>query len=113
LTLKLTYYDDITPKDYEPEYFTKESELSRLKFDKEGVLRIKIGQILTTDHTLQLRFAHIDDSIFEETDNKMTKHESLSDSKMKSEFENLSFSEIKKESDQDDSTLCSNLEEFM
>jgi hypothetical protein len=58
LTLKLTYYDDVTPKDYEPQYFTA-AKSNVLQFDK-NVLRVKIGKIETPAHSLNLKFSGVD-----------------------------------------------------
>ena len=58
LTIKLTYYEDITPDDYEPQYF-KSAKSNILQFDKT-VLRVKIGKIETPSHTLNLKFSGVD-----------------------------------------------------
>ena len=66
LNMKLTYVDD-TPVEYEPEYFTAQTEQTTYKFPaNEKVLRIKIGQVSSSNHSMQLRFSHIDDTVFEE-----------------------------------------------
>ena len=66
LTLKLTYYEDVTPPDYEPEFFSKLTDFEKFKFNGD-VLRIKIGKLTTQDHSLQVRFAHVEECIFEDT----------------------------------------------
>lgn len=58
LTLKLTYYDNTTPADYEPHFFTA-AQSNILQFDK-SVLKVKIGKIETPSHTLNLKFAGVD-----------------------------------------------------
>lgn len=66
LTLKLTYYEDETPSNYEPEFFSKLPNTDLFKFNGD-VLRIKIGKLTTQDHSLQVRFAHVEECIFEDT----------------------------------------------
>ncbi|KAM3604480.1 uncharacterized protein V6R79_011658 [Siganus canaliculatus] len=53
LTMKLYYYDDVTPADYEPPGF-KEGECDSLWF--EGVaVHFKVGEVQTAAHTLRVR----------------------------------------------------------
>jgi hypothetical protein len=67
LTMKLTYFDDVTPPDYEPEYFAAQSEENHFRFPtNKKILRIKVGQLNTSSHSMQLRFAHVDDTILED-----------------------------------------------
>ncbi|CAJ1071756.1 zebrafish testis-expressed 38 isoform X1 [Xyrichtys novacula] len=53
LTMKLYYYDDVTPADYQPPGF-KEGECDSLWF--EGVaMHFKVGEVQTSYHTLRVR----------------------------------------------------------
>uniref|UniRef100_A0A3Q3F272 Zebrafish testis-expressed 38 n=1 Tax=Labrus bergylta TaxID=56723 RepID=A0A3Q3F272_9LABR len=53
LTMKLYYYDDITPADYQPPGF-KEGECDSLWF--EGMaMHFKVGEVQTAFHTLRVR----------------------------------------------------------
>ncbi|XP_074544839.1 zebrafish testis-expressed 38 [Halichoeres trimaculatus] len=55
LTMKLYYYDDVTPADYEPPGF-KEGECDSLWF--EGVaMHFKVGEVQTPYHTLGVRIS--------------------------------------------------------
>ncbi|XP_054621472.1 zebrafish testis-expressed 38 isoform X2 [Dunckerocampus dactyliophorus] len=53
LTMKLYYYDDITPADYEPPGF-KEGECDSLWFQGTAV-HFTVGEVQTTFHTFQVR----------------------------------------------------------
>jgi len=58
LTLKIQYYDDTTPWDYEPKYFTS-APPDILKFSSKPS-KLKIGKLNTPYHKLQLKFAGVD-----------------------------------------------------
>ncbi|KAM7401091.1 hypothetical protein PAMA_005332 [Pampus argenteus] len=53
LTMKLYYYDDVTPADYEPPGF-KEGECDSLWFEGMAV-HFKVGEVQTAFHTLRVR----------------------------------------------------------
>nr|XP_061787304.1 HORMA domain-containing protein 1-like isoform X3 [Nerophis lumbriciformis] len=53
MTMKLYYYDDITPADYEPPGF-KEGECDSLWFEGTAV-HFTLGEVQTTFHTFQVR----------------------------------------------------------
>ncbi|XP_063742895.1 zebrafish testis-expressed 38 isoform X2 [Eleginops maclovinus] len=55
LTMKLYYYDDITPADYQPPGF-KEGECDSLCFEGMAV-HFKVGEVQTAYHTLIVRVA--------------------------------------------------------
>ncbi|XP_053350985.1 HORMA domain-containing protein 1 [Clarias gariepinus] len=52
LNMKLSYYDNVTPHDYQPPGF-KEGENSMLVFQKEPV-NLTMGEVVTPFHTLKL-----------------------------------------------------------
>ncbi|MCJ8728641.1 hypothetical protein PDJAM_G00006790 [Pangasius djambal] len=52
LNMKLSYYDDVTPHDYQPPGF-KEGENSMLVFQKEPV-NLTMGEVVTPFHTLKV-----------------------------------------------------------
>ncbi|XP_055007776.1 HORMA domain-containing protein 1-like isoform X3 [Boleophthalmus pectinirostris] len=53
LTMKLYYYDDMTPEDYEPPGF-KEGECDSLWFEGTAI-HFKVGNVQTPFHTLRVR----------------------------------------------------------
>ncbi|TDH06026.1 hypothetical protein EPR50_G00128870 [Perca flavescens] len=53
LTMKLYYYDDVTPADYQPPGF-KEGECDNLWFEGMAV-HFKVGEVQTAFHTLRVR----------------------------------------------------------
>jgi len=53
MTMKLTYYDDVTPEDYEPPGFTA-ADNENFNFDEEP-MNIKVGDVQTPFHTVKLR----------------------------------------------------------
>nr|XP_046265642.1 zebrafish testis-expressed 38 isoform X2 [Scatophagus argus] len=53
LTMKLYYYDDVTPADYQPPGF-KEGECDSLWFEGMAV-HFKVGEVKTAFHTLRVR----------------------------------------------------------
>ena len=61
LTLKLTYYEDRTPIDYEPMFFSpaSDNDLANFTMDR-GALKIRIGKMGTSDHRLSLSYAGFD-----------------------------------------------------
>ncbi|XP_062847789.1 HORMA domain-containing protein 1 isoform X2 [Trichomycterus rosablanca] len=52
INMKLSYYDDVTPHDYQPPGF-KEGENSTLVFEKEPV-NLTMGEVVTPFHTLRV-----------------------------------------------------------
>uniref|UniRef100_A0A672GRK3 HORMA domain containing 1 n=1 Tax=Salarias fasciatus TaxID=181472 RepID=A0A672GRK3_SALFA len=52
LSMKLAYYDDITPLDYQPPGF-KEAESGTMEFESEP-LRLTMGEVVTPFHSLKL-----------------------------------------------------------
>ncbi|KAI5618192.1 HORMA domain-containing protein 1, partial [Silurus asotus] len=52
LNMKLSYYDDVTPQDYQPPGF-KEGENGMLVFQKEPV-NLTMGEVITPFHTLKV-----------------------------------------------------------
>nr|XP_057909471.1 HORMA domain-containing protein 1 [Doryrhamphus excisus]XP_057909472.1 HORMA domain-containing protein 1 [Doryrhamphus excisus]XP_057909473.1 HORMA domain-containing protein 1 [Doryrhamphus excisus] len=52
LNMKLAYYDDVTPQDYQPPGF-KEADGDTLVFDKEPV-KLTMGEVITPFHTIKL-----------------------------------------------------------
>uniref|UniRef100_A0A8C3SCX9 HORMA domain containing 2 n=1 Tax=Chelydra serpentina TaxID=8475 RepID=A0A8C3SCX9_CHESE len=54
LTMKLFYYSDVTPDDYQPPGFKKDSSPDNLLFDGDPV-NLKVGSISTGFHILKLR----------------------------------------------------------
>ncbi|XP_071326852.1 HORMA domain-containing protein 1 isoform X1 [Trachinotus anak] len=55
LNMKLAYYDDVTPQDYQPPGF-KEAEGDIMEFDREPV-KLTMGEVATPFHTLKLDMA--------------------------------------------------------
>ncbi|XP_042279806.1 HORMA domain-containing protein 1 isoform X4 [Thunnus maccoyii] len=55
LNMKLAYYDDVTPQDYQPPGF-KETDGDSLKFEKEPV-KLTMGEVVTPFHTVKLDMA--------------------------------------------------------
>ncbi|XP_054478067.1 HORMA domain-containing protein 1 isoform X2 [Anoplopoma fimbria] len=55
LNMKLAYYDNVTPQDYQPPGF-KESDGDTLEFEKEPV-KLTMGEVVTPFHTLKLDMA--------------------------------------------------------
>ncbi|XP_054638641.1 HORMA domain-containing protein 1 isoform X2 [Dunckerocampus dactyliophorus] len=55
LNMKLAYYDDVTPQDYQPPGF-KEADGDTLVFDKEPV-KLTMGEVVTPFHTIKLDMA--------------------------------------------------------
>lgn len=54
ITMKLLYYEDVTPVDYEPAFFRALREDESKQFNKEFV-KLKIGQVETQYHSLHIR----------------------------------------------------------
>nr|XP_020510684.1 HORMA domain-containing protein 1-like [Labrus bergylta] len=52
LNMKLAYYDNVTPQDYQPTGF-KEADGNTMEFEKEPV-RLTMGEVVTPFHTLKL-----------------------------------------------------------
>ncbi|XP_056900509.1 HORMA domain-containing protein 1 isoform X2 [Takifugu flavidus] len=55
LNMKLAYYEEVTPQDYQPPGF-KEAEGDTLVFEKEPV-KLTMGEVVTPYHTLKLGMA--------------------------------------------------------
>ncbi|XP_039973777.1 HORMA domain-containing protein 1 isoform X2 [Xiphias gladius] len=55
LNMKLAYYDDVTPHDYQPPGF-KEAEGNTMEFEREPV-KLTMGEVATPFHTLKLDMA--------------------------------------------------------
>eukprot|EP00064_Thunnus_orientalis_P016793 superscaffoldBa00003407_g16864 len=55
LNMKLAYYDDVTPQDYQPPGF-KETDGDSFKFEKEPV-KLTMGEVVTPFHTVKLDMA--------------------------------------------------------
>ncbi|XP_053183630.1 HORMA domain-containing protein 1 [Scomber japonicus] len=55
LNMKLAYYDDVTPQDYQPPGF-KEADGDTMEFEKEPV-KLTMGEVMTPFHTVKLDMA--------------------------------------------------------
>ncbi|KAE8289273.1 HORMA domain-containing protein 1 [Larimichthys crocea] len=55
LNMKLAYYDDVTPQDYQPPGF-KEADSNTIIFEREPV-KLNMGEVVTPFHTLKLDMA--------------------------------------------------------
>ncbi|XP_029306998.1 HORMA domain-containing protein 1 isoform X2 [Cottoperca gobio] len=55
LNMKLAYYDNVTPQDYQPPGF-KEADGDTMEFEKEP-LKLTMGEVVTPFHTLKLDMA--------------------------------------------------------
>ncbi|XP_028985669.1 HORMA domain-containing protein 1 [Betta splendens] len=55
LNMKLAFYEDVTPQDYQPTGF-KEADVESLEFDKEPI-KLSMGEVATPFHTLKLDMA--------------------------------------------------------
>ncbi|KAG7234014.1 hypothetical protein INR49_006260 [Caranx melampygus] len=55
LNMKLAYYDDVTPQDYQPPGF-KEADGDTMEFEREPV-KLTMGEVATPFHTLRLDMA--------------------------------------------------------
>ncbi|XP_047454852.1 HORMA domain-containing protein 1 isoform X2 [Mugil cephalus] len=55
LSMRLTYYDDVTPQDYQPPGF-KEADGAAMEFEQEPV-KLTMGEVNTPFHTLKLDMA--------------------------------------------------------
>ncbi|XP_026227974.1 HORMA domain-containing protein 1 isoform X2 [Anabas testudineus] len=55
LNMKLAYYDDVTPQDYQPPGF-KEADGDTMEFEREPV-KLTMGEVVTPFHTLKLDMA--------------------------------------------------------
>ncbi|TNN81524.1 HORMA domain-containing protein 1 [Liparis tanakae] len=79
LTMKLYYYDDVTPADYQPPGF-KEGECDSLWFEGMAV-HFKVGEVQTAFHTLRVRVSAEQsrlEKLQEGTHTRETKHVSQS-----------------------------------
>uniref|UniRef100_A0AAV2JUJ4 HORMA domain-containing protein n=1 Tax=Knipowitschia caucasica TaxID=637954 RepID=A0AAV2JUJ4_KNICA len=101
LTMKLYYYDDTTPEDYEPPGF-KEGKCDSLWFEGTAV-HFKVGDVHTPFHTLRLRVSaeqgrlaklqegnHLRDTALEKNDEDYQKRE-LEEEEVPSEDESAQF----------------------
>ncbi|CAM9134818.1 unnamed protein product [Chrysoparadoxa australica] len=59
LTLKLHYYEDITPPGWQPKHFRDEDPDTLSSF-QQGHLRINLGQLATPHHNMKMRFEGAD-----------------------------------------------------
>jgi len=66
ITMRLYYYDDVTPPDYQPPMFKEAVDL-RLGFRKEDPVKINIGKVETPYHVLNMKIQANVDS-FEDDD---------------------------------------------
>ncbi|CAK6967802.1 HORMA domain-containing protein 1 [Scomber scombrus] len=55
LNMKLAYYDNVTPQDYQPPGF-KEADGDTMEFEKEPV-KLNMGEVMTPFHTVKLDMA--------------------------------------------------------
>ena len=62
LALKLLYYDDRTPADYEPPFF-EQARGDALVVEDKGCLRVKIGSVVSRHFSLDLKFVGVDASV--------------------------------------------------
>ncbi|EFC42471.1 meiotic specific asynaptic protein [Naegleria gruberi] len=76
ITMKLLYYEDVTPRDYEPSFFRALREDESRKFNQDFV-KLKIGQVQTQYHSLNIRVRTASES-FEDEDGKSVTSEMLS-----------------------------------
>ncbi|KAM6246698.1 HORMA domain-containing protein 2 isoform 2-T4 [Porphyrio hochstetteri] len=54
LTMKLLYYNDVTPKDYQPPGFKEDGNTSHLLFDGDPV-NLRVGSVSTGFHLMKVR----------------------------------------------------------
>ena len=54
VSMKLLYYDDVTPEDYEPAGFRPASDVSRDNKPSRNI-NIGVGEVCTGHHTVKLR----------------------------------------------------------
>ena len=75
LTIKLYYYDDITPPNYEPPFFRKESSLA-LKFPQHPH-RVKVGALSSSYHTINIKYSglSIENMLFDEEEEEEEEEE--------------------------------------
>ncbi|XP_056236823.1 HORMA domain-containing protein 1 isoform X2 [Seriola aureovittata] len=85
LNMKLAYYDDVTPQDYQPPGF-KEAEGDTMEFEREPV-KLTMGEVATPFHTLKLdmaterqRLEQVEESVMEKWVLKMEEDGVLSQS---------------------------------
>ncbi|CAM9800152.1 unnamed protein product [Ascophyllum nodosum] len=70
VNMKLWYFDERTPADWEPKYF-RAADPSELSFKRDGdhdILRIRIGEIQTPHHAVKVRFEGIDTTLLADED---------------------------------------------
>ncbi len=67
LTMKLKYYDEVTPADYEPAYF-RAARVEEIKSIPENLVKVDIGGINTLYHTMNLRVRTLETNLEEETE---------------------------------------------
>ncbi|XP_022601860.1 HORMA domain-containing protein 1-like isoform X1 [Seriola dumerili] len=85
LNMKLAYYDDVTPQDYQPPGF-KEADGDTMEFEREPV-KLTMGEVATPFHTLKLdmaterrRLEQVEESVMEKWVLKMEEDGVLSQS---------------------------------
>mmetsp|Transcript_27702 Transcript_27702/g.44248 ORF Transcript_27702/g.44248 Transcript_27702/m.44248 type:complete len:450 (+) Transcript_27702:42-1391(+) len=57
ITMKLLYYDDVTPIDYQPKYFMEVDEHAKGEFVQRNLVKLQLGAVQTRFHTLGVRIA--------------------------------------------------------
>ncbi|KAL9658557.1 hypothetical protein ABK040_006096 [Willaertia magna] len=62
ITMKLLYYDDITPVDYEPEFF-RAMKVEETKVFHKDFVKLKIGEVNTKYHSMNIRVRTLSESI--------------------------------------------------
>ncbi|XP_029931131.1 zebrafish testis-expressed 38 [Myripristis murdjan] len=95
LTMRLYYYDDITPADYQPPGF-KEGECSSLWFEGMAV-HFRVGEVQTAFHTLKVRVAAEQRRL-----DKLQEGEHVKENKQESEKSGLPADPHEKNMDKDD-----------
>lgn len=68
ITMKLLYYDDVTPADYEPSFFRAMRDDESKVFNKDFV-NLKIGQVQTQYHSLNIKVRTMSDNFEDEQGN--------------------------------------------
>jgi hypothetical protein len=60
LSLKLLYYDERTPPAYEPPFFQRAARGDCLAVEDKGALKVKIGNVVSPQYALELKFVGVD-----------------------------------------------------
>ncbi|KAJ3069969.1 HORMA domain-containing protein 1, partial [Quaeritorhiza haematococci] len=96
ITMKLFYYDDVTPPDYEPPLFMAGDNSKLFYFDQEPQ-RIKIGELQTPYHAVNLNVQTAVESIDPTEDDIMNAQPTLLASESESDIENEMEAEAENE----------------